>query len=100
MITGNGIVLKDFSIVHLKKNYAEIIGDEPVEELFQFTSVMEECINRQEMIKKRIEEIKYILASPSVPNISRGGHCYNPYECDFIGWCTKQDEQIKEGLFK
>ena len=29
-----------------------------------------------------------------------GEQCHYPYECDFIGWCTKQEQEIKEGLFK
>ena len=100
VITGSGLVLKDFSIIHLKKHYNDIQADDPLSELFQFTSVIDQCIDRQENIIKRIEEIKYILASPSVPSINMGEQCNSPYECDFIGWCTRQQEELKEGLFK
>ena len=100
VISGSGLVLKDFSIIHLKKHYNDIHTGDPLAELFQFTSVLDHCMARQENINKRIEEIKYILASPSVPPIKMGEQCNNPYDCDFIGWCTKQQNDFKEGLFK
>ena len=100
VITGCGIKLKDFSIIHLKKNYLEINFNDETDEIFQITSVFEQCKGRQEQITRKIDEIKYILASPSVPLIKRGDHCHQPYDCDFIGWCTKQEEEIKDGLFQ
>lgn len=100
VITGTGLQLNDFSIIHLKKPYMEINGNEKLDELFQFTSVIDECIRRQIAVKEKLAEIKNILAAPSVPTIKRGEQCHNPYECDFIGWCTKQEEEVKEGLFK
>ena len=100
VITGCGIKLKDFSIIHLKKNYLDINFNDVPEELFKITSVVDQCKERQAQVSKKIDEIKYILASPSVPLIKRGDQCHQPYECDFIGWCTKQEEEIKDGLFQ
>ena len=100
VINGSGLILKDFTIIHLKKHYNSITIDDPLEELFQFTSVLDQCVERQSHIAKSIEEIKYTLASPTIPLIAMGEQCHRPYECDFIGWCSKQEQEIKEGLFK
>jgi hypothetical protein len=90
VITGSDLELKDFSIIHLKKNHKEITGDESNEELFQFTSVMEHCNSQRSFIKERIEHLKKILNAPGIPKIEMGDHCTQPYDCDFQGFCKRQ----------
>jgi hypothetical protein len=37
-----------------------------------------------------IEHFKNVLKQKTMPAISAGEHCTNPYKCDFFEYCTKQ----------
>lgn len=100
VLNGAGLLLKDFSIVHLKKHHSEITTDDALENIFQFTSVIEECKRQTEKIDAHIQNMRFVLADKKIPQIEMGTHCNQPYTCDFIGLCTKSKNEINLGLFE
>jgi len=100
VITASGLRLKDFSIIHLTRHHKEISGDEPADELFQITSVKENCINKNEEVRSAIEELRKILNAPGIPKIEMGEQCKKPYDCDFMGFCKRQKALIEAARFK
>ncbi|MFC1733965.1 DUF2779 domain-containing protein [candidate division KSB1 bacterium] len=51
-------------------------------------SVKEQVIAMQDEIRKRINELKQMLAKP-IPAIDIGPYCDDPFTCDFHGHCWK-----------
>lgn len=99
VITGAGLALNDFSIIHLKKNLKEISETDLAEDIFIKTDVTAQCIEQSEVIHAHIEKLKVILAEKRMPQREMGEHCHQPYTCDFIGFCSNHTDEVKTGLF-
>ncbi len=88
VITNSGIELEDIFILHLNNKYI-LNGELDLQQLFSPTSIMQEVRERQESVALKIEELKTMLATKQLPEISVGPHCNIPYSCDFQGYCFK-----------
>lgn len=88
IITGSGLPLADFSIVHFNKSYVRK-GAINVQQLFTATSVLEGVLSQQETILGKIDELKQVLALPEIPDVDVGMHCEKPYPCNFTNYCFK-----------
>lgn len=86
IMTGCGINLTDISIVYLNNQYVRQ-GDLILNQLFTIESVLEQVAAMQDEIAEQVDEIKKILSRKKVPEIDIGPHCYDPYDCDFMGHC-------------
>jgi hypothetical protein len=81
-----GFKVNDVSIIHLNTKYVRK-GELKVQELFSITSVYDLAEQRLVDIDKKIQRFEKLLKSDSFPGIPIGPHCYDPYECDFMGHC-------------
>ena len=86
VIEQNGIKLKDVCIVHLDNTYARD-GEIEIEELFTKISVLSEVKTLLPRIPKEIERLKNVIDRETLPEKSKGAHCFSPYTCDFMGQC-------------
>jgi len=77
---------EDISIVFINNEYVKM-GDIDVAQLFTIQSVLDEILPLQDDIAKMIEEYKAVVNSNINPEIKIGGHCFEPYGCDFHGHC-------------
>lgn len=89
VIVNSGIDLKSFSLIYVDENY-RLQGDLNLNEYFVFQDVTEEVKSRQEFIGGKIIEEKEIIKEKHSPKIAVGDHCFNPYKCDFVGFCWKK----------
>lgn len=94
VITGAGLELADFSIVHFNKTYVRK-GEIDVQKLFSATSVINEVWREQDTIIEKIGELKETLAQPDIPDIGVGPQCIKPYPCNFTGYCFR-DIEVEE----
>ncbi|MBT8196002.1 MAG: DUF2779 domain-containing protein, partial [Bacteroidia bacterium] len=88
VITGCGIELNDFSVVHINRNFVKN-GPIDVHQFFSITSVHGQCIKEQKAVKDNLLKAKQTLSLKEIPKINVGIHCYRPYDCDFYGTCWK-----------
>ncbi len=88
VITNSGIELKDISIVYINNQYMKN-GDIDINELFTIESVLDRVIEVLPIIPNKISAFKKLLQQDSVPDIDIGMHCFDPYNCDFMGTCWK-----------
>lgn len=88
VITGAGLPLADISIVHLNNKYIRN-GALDIPQLFTATSVRKEVKSLQESIHEKAEELKAVARQKLMPAIEPGDHCFEPYDCDFYGYCSK-----------
>jgi hypothetical protein len=100
VITGSGLPLEDFSLMYLNKPWNEIKKDEEASSIFITESQNERCKLDLTKVHSEIEDIRRTLAGPGIPSIKTGAQCNTPYPCDFIGFCTRQESEIAEGLFE
>lgn len=94
VITGSGLELADFSIVHFNKSYVRE-GAIDVKQLFSATSIINEVWREQETILEKIAELKQTLAQPDIPEVSVGPQCIKPYPCNFTEYCFR-DLEVEE----
>jgi hypothetical protein len=100
VIKGSGLTLEDFSLMYLQKPWNEIEKDEDPGNIFITESQLARCEANLAKVHSEIEDIRRTLAGPAIPSIKTGPYCTIPYRCDFIGFCTKQESEVSEGLFE
>jgi hypothetical protein len=100
VINGSGLTLEDFSIMYLQKPWNEIEKEEDPGNIFITESQLAKCETNLAKVHSEIEDIRRTLAGPAIPSIKTGIHCTTPYRCDFIGFCTRQESEVTEGLFE
>jgi hypothetical protein len=100
VITGSGLELADFSIVHFNKEYVRI-GDINVQQLFTAESILKQIWSEQEFITEKVAELKQVLASPETPLTDVGAHCLKPYPCNFSNHCFEhiilEEDPVPQG---
>jgi len=74
-------------IVHIDNQYVRI-GDLDVEKLFAIEDVTDKILEKQNEIQPQLLEMQAMLQG-DMPSIDIGGHCSDPYGCDFMGHCWK-----------
>ena len=99
VIKGTGLDISGISIIHIDKEYVR--DDEiDIHRLFRIVDVTDEALSRQEFVAEQILKEKETMLLKSSPKIDVGPHCRNPYDCDFIGHCWKNEPvpEEKDGL--
>lgn len=103
VINGCGIEIENFYIVHINTSYLRK-GAINVHELFRINDVTKDVLKQQENITSIIALAFETLQKNEAPLINPGPHCFDPYPCDFKGYCWKgiQNAEIFEfnGLSK
>ncbi|MES2561079.1 MAG: DUF2779 domain-containing protein [Bacteroidota bacterium] len=94
VITGSGLELADFSIVHFNKSYVRK-GEIDVQQLFSATSVINEVWREQDAIIEKIGGLKATIAQPDIPEVPVGPQCIKPYPCNFTTYCFR-DIEVEE----
>jgi hypothetical protein len=97
VITGTGLDLADFSIVHFNKEYVRV-GDINVQELFTATSILKEIWNEQDFILEKISELKQVIGEPEIPSVDVGPQCEKPYPCNFSNYCFKDIPSVEKDI--
>lgn len=86
VMTFSGIELEDISVVYLNNQYVKN-GDLDIEQLFTIESVKDRILPILPKVKQHIKQMKQMLGNGSIPEISIGNHCTDPYACSFTGHC-------------
>ena len=74
-------------IVHINNEYVRE-NELNIEEMFTVEDITELVQERQYTIEPNLNDMEQLLQG-DMPNIDIGGHCDNPYGCDFKGHCWK-----------
>lgn len=90
VITNSGIKLADISIIYANEelDYENINNSKPIESYFITESVLDKIIPLQNYVSEQINLQKATLQLNHSPEITTGNHCFNPYPCDFYGYCS------------
>jgi len=92
VMTGCGFPVSKAFIVHLDNTYVRK-GDIEVDKLFAMADLTEDVREKQPAIGAEIRNQRKML-SGSLPDITIGKYCFDPYECDFHGHCWDHIPEI------
>ncbi len=67
-------------------------GEEQYEGIFRLEDVTDEVAELDPEVWDWIGEAQATAGKRSLPAISMGGHCSDPFECPFMGFCSSQEE--------
>jgi len=80
--------LVDFNLLTLNPKYM-LEGKLDITRLFKTTSVMKDALKNTAYFAHKSQVAKLTLEQNKIPDIKIGTHCFQPYECDFLGTCWK-----------
>ena len=89
--------LLDFNLLTLNPKY--VLHEKiDVQSLFKTTSIINDALNNIDYFGHKTHEAKLTLEQGKIPDIKIGSHCFQPYNCDFIGTCWK-NTNIENSIF-
>lgn len=91
ILSNLGYNIKKVCIVYINDQYVRK-GELELDKLFNIEDVTELAIDKQEEIKNKINEINEFMGKynpNNEPLIKIGMHCFNPYNCEFWEYCTR-----------
>jgi hypothetical protein len=80
--------LIDFNLLTLNPKYT-LNKEINKEHLFKTTSVLKDAIKNAPYFSHQSQIAKTTLEQGKIPDIKIGEHCFQPYQCDFMGTCWK-----------
>jgi len=81
----NAINLNRAYVVHINNKYVRD-GELDIKELFIIDDITDVVLDKQDEIPFQLIEMDEMLKE-DMPDIDIGGHCSNPYNCDFSSHC-------------
>ena len=86
VLSGCGVVISDASVMYFDRTYVRRGKLEPTR-LFTHQSVLNEVLEKQSEIGKKITTLFSEMLNGSEPIVDFGHQCDHPYECDFKNYC-------------
>ncbi len=88
VLTNLGLKVNKCFVLHIDNTYVKN-GDLELDKLFKAVDITKEVKARVKNIEKTIDEIeKYLAKEEQEEKIDK--KCFSPYECPFVGYCTKK----------
>jgi hypothetical protein len=75
-------------LVYIDSNYVRK-GDLELDKLFHIEDVTKLVLQKQEEVRKNIQDINQYMEQKTEPICDIGNHCVKPYECPFFAYCTR-----------
>ena len=88
ILTNLGYKVKSANIIHINNKY-EKYGELELKKLFKIENVTEIALEMQDGIEEKILEINEYMSNIEEPEIPIGEHCFNPYNCAYWKYCTR-----------
>lgn len=88
VLTKLGYSVQRVSIVHINNQYVRS-GELDIQQLFHTEDITEDAINLMPEVAANIERFDAYMQQSEEPIDDIGMHCFNPYECGFFGYCTR-----------
>ena len=94
VLEGLGLNVVRAGILHLNNEYVFDGQELDLGQLFSFTDLTEEAVDRQKEVQESLRELKGMLAGQAPPRVEPGKHCSKPYKCEFWEHCTKDKPEF------
>ena len=88
VLMGAGVPLAKIELLHIDTSYVRGAGEIEWPAFFAKVDVAGEVAIRQASLPNQLPSLHACLEQEAAPQVEPGGHCGNPYECEFWGRCT------------
>jgi len=98
VVSNLGFNVKKVCIIYINSEYT-LENELNLDELFKVEDITDIVLEKQDEIRDNINNANLFMAQHTVkePDMEIGTHCINPYDCDFLHYCTK--DLIKPNIF-
>jgi hypothetical protein len=93
VLLGCGVDVRRVSLMHLNRRYVYPGGEHEPRLVFDKTDVTREAFDYVACVPGALATMMETLALPEPPEITCGPACTKPYDCGFIGWCTRDEPE-------
>ena len=83
-----GYTIERACLVHINNEYVRQ-GELDIQQLFTIVDVLKEANALYSDVEERIEFLNEYMKQTDEPEKELGLHCFDPYECGFFEYCTK-----------
>jgi len=85
-----GVVLNSIAVAHIDTSWT-YPGDGDYRGLLIERDVTAEAMARANDVQTWVDEAQSVLAETSPPDVKRGRHCSDPFECGFVEFCRSRE---------
>lgn len=85
---GAGYEIRRSYLMHVNNQYVRN-GDLELKKLFALSDITDDVIHRMKNVPTQLNDLFSIIRKKSEPTIDIGGHCFDPFECDYIDYCWR-----------
>lgn len=88
VMSNAGLEIEDISIIYINNEYTRI-GELDLSQLFKVESLLPYAVENMEWIEEEVDRLKSVIRQKEMPDIDIGMHCFDPYQCSFMGHCWR-----------
>lgn len=88
VLTNAGYNVTKVCLVHINNEYVRH-GELNLNELFKINDITEIALEKQNEIKSIIDKLKKVVEVETEPKNTIGVQCFDPYQCQYWEYCTK-----------
>ena len=89
VVRGAGVRLRRAGLLLVREDFTGDPEDADLKKLFAFHDLTAACEQRMAEVADRVAFLKSLLAAGAEPDIATGAHCHRPYDCPFLGHCSR-----------
>jgi hypothetical protein len=86
--TGAGYNIRKSYLMHLNNQYVRN-GDLELKKLFNLSDITKDVVTEMVNVPNKLMDLFATIRKRKEPSVDIGGHCYDPFECDYTGYCWK-----------
>lgn len=90
VLASAGMVVAGSHLLHVNTGYTYLGGETDLQALFTIQDLSAAVLERQDMVREKLDGMKAMLFVQEPPVIEPDQHCFSPYECPFWAHCTSQ----------
>ncbi len=92
-----GVPLTSIALAHINSEWV-YPGKQQYQGLLVEQDVTKEAFELRTQVRGWIDAAHCIVRKRKEPQISTGGHCYDPFECGFLPYCQDQEPQAQHPI--
>ncbi len=89
VLAGCGLRIGSVELVHVNRAYVRGAGEIDWAGLFARSDITRKVASALSSVRERLPRLHAAIREPQAPAIEPSGHCFDPYDCEFWGHCTR-----------
>ena len=90
VLQGSGLQVERAILMHINNKYIYDGNQLDLEGFFKSSDLTDQAEIMQDEVLLKLSEMKDMLGKDHAPRIEPSRHCHNPYDCEFLEYCTRE----------